>query len=329
MNSLLCCYFPTTVYLVDDSDVYLRFAEANLPKTLSYHLCNDVVAALEILQNRSHPKLVLDTLLKLDEDGITHPGDRVLNCLLSQLHRLIYNPQRFSMISAVFADHSMPLKTGIEFCEEIPGHFIQKVIVTGIADEKLAVKAFNQGIIDGFITKGGTATAEGLFQSVTAMQQRYFQGISDVVYNLIGDHAGSAMSDPIFIDFFNRLCEKIKPTEYYLLDQSGSYLFLDSDGIPSWLFVKSEADFEYYCDIARGNGADQGIIDLLNNRQAVPFLLSDHDYERPVDQWQPFLHPSLLLKGRDTTYYYAYVQGDSAYQLDKVYAYGEYLAVEK
>ncbi len=314
MELLPCCYFPTTVYVVDDSDVYLRFAKAHLPDGLSYYLYNDVDAALSALQNRCQPKLILDTLLQTNHDGITHPGDRVVNCSLSQLYRLMHNPQRHLMVSVVFADHAMPQKTGIEFCGAIPGNFIQKVIVTGAADEKIAVHAFNKGMIDGFLRKDGKETAEGLCRNITLMQKRYFQAVSKVVYDVVGISQHSAIMDPVFQQLFYAYCDKIQPVEYYLLDKNGSYVFLDGKGDVHWLFVKDDSNFAYYCDVARGNGAPEMLSQRLLHREVIPFLLSDEHYQLPIHEWEPLLHPAKILEGQQR-YYYAYVKGTSVYKL--------------
>ena len=47
----------------------------------------------------------------------------------------------------------MPPMKGIDLCRELAGYPVKKIMLTGEANEKFAVGAFNEGTIDGFLSK--------------------------------------------------------------------------------------------------------------------------------------------------------------------------------
>ena len=50
-------------------------------------------------------------------------------------------------------DVAMPELNGMEFCRRITDPSIRKIVLTGKADEHVAVKSFNEGLIDRFIRR--------------------------------------------------------------------------------------------------------------------------------------------------------------------------------
>ena len=60
-------------------------------------------------------------------------------------HQQIYNSERFAQISVVITDYAMPEMDGVDFLRQIKHSEIKRILLTGVADEKIAVKAFNWG----------------------------------------------------------------------------------------------------------------------------------------------------------------------------------------
>ena len=69
----------------------------------------------------------------------------------------IYNKERFGETSVVVVDFAMPQMNGEEFCRklgQLKGNSVKIIMLTGEADEEMAVRLFNAGVIDKFLRKG-------------------------------------------------------------------------------------------------------------------------------------------------------------------------------
>ena len=108
-----------------------------------------------------------------------------INFDINGLHQTVYNHNRFSEISTLVVDYSMPSMNGIELCQQIKkiNKEIRIIMLTGEADQTLAVNAFNAGLINKFIVKNNADIVGATLESVLQQQKDYFLSLSDSVLN--------------------------------------------------------------------------------------------------------------------------------------------------
>ena len=142
-------YFPTTVAIVDDSPDFLANLSLNLDPTLAFRVFDspaDTLTALTSEQaNTPGPERFFSVYQHREEHSFDH---HVIDLNMSRIHREVFNDRRFERYSVVVVDYDMPEIDGLEFCRKLEHFPLRKVLLTGKADEKLAVQAFNEGIID-------------------------------------------------------------------------------------------------------------------------------------------------------------------------------------
>ena len=331
MSNLSYCYFPTTVMFIDDSRPFLENMSLKLDRNLIYKLHDQPLVALQALNAmRSVNNLSASLFKQLSEDETDgdQAGHYLIDIDLSCISQQLYDAKRFSYVSVVVVDYSMPQLDGLEFCRRITDPAIKKIMLTGEADHRIAVNAFNEGLIDKFIIKDSMHMMNELNSAIQQFQYEYFSDLSLPVIKAVTQKTLSPLVDYNFINFFKKLCEEKNITEFYLLDSMGSFLLLTMDAKPTWLLVKAEQEMQEYYDVAVGNHAPQEIITALQKRERLPFFLTTQDYQVPVNQWQSFLHlaqPLLLAKGN---YYYSVVEGkiSNNFVLDEVMSSKRYLA---
>lgn len=162
----------------------------------------------------------------------------------------MYNPKRHEEVSTVIVDYEMPSMKGLEFCEKIKNPYLRKILYTGAADEGIAVKAFNEGIIDGYIKKQDPHKKDTINNLVRTNQLKYFQSLTNVLVGSIfkeitsKDPKETAFYDPAFINYFNRFVEKHNICEYYMNEIVGGFVCLSSQGEVSLLFTYTEQTLE-------------------------------------------------------------------------------------
>ncbi|KPJ68089.1 MAG: hypothetical protein AMJ43_01410 [Coxiella sp. DG_40] len=304
-NNTSCFYFPTTVIIVDDNQSFLSNIVLKLDRKIPFLLSSEPGQAVEILRNNSRAldfanqaiNYIYDEEIDLDQVG------EIISINIPSIHRQVYNPKRFSNISVVLVDYLMPNINGVEFCRKIQDLPIKKIMVTGVADHKTAVSAFNEGIIDKFIVKDVHNVFEEINNAITELQKSYF---NDLSRNLIRK-AIDCLNNQSVAKVFNFLLKKYRLLEYYLVESSGSFLCLDLDANPVWFVIKSDKELKEYLNIAYDNYAPNNVISALTNKTHIPFLFSEKEKKLPVSKWVKYLFPAKMIED-DKTYYYAVIK---------------------
>lgn len=333
-NDPMCCYFPTTALFLDDRESFLHSLTLNLAENLSCKMYTKPEDALRtIFQEHSNYRQsawLANVSNEATYNFTEEHAHLVVDVNIADIHKEIYSAARFKEISVIVVDYAMPSMSGLEFSQlirELDKNFIKILMITGEADDEVAVKAFNDGIIDRFIKKNISTFDLELNSAIDDLQRSYFRSLSRSVTNNLATNPNCALNDQTFIDFFEDFCLKEKICEYYLVDEHGSFLLLDAMGNPSWLVVKSNNAMDYYNTIAKDNGAPKNIQSALTNRERIPFFFTQQDMEVPVTQWENYLHPAQKFTGHTNEYYYATVKGVDVYDVQprKILSYKQHL----
>jgi len=331
-NEIACCYFPTTVLFLDDKIDELKNVKISMDRNLVCKLYRNPLNALDYMTNEYKPNPFIKKWISnlKDIDREQDPTHSYIDIDISAIHQEIYALDRFKEISIIIVDYDMPKMDGLKFCKKLINNPIKKLMLTGVADESLAVQAFNEGTIDHFVGKGERNFTDHLNEAIAKLQQAYFQDLSSMIINNLAANPYSCLGDPVFSKFFAKLCQERNIMEYYLVNDSGCFLLLDINGNPSWLIVKSEQHMKHYWQSAKDNDAPKDIVKALAKKEKVLFLFSEEDeYSLPVSAWANYMHPATKLNGKNNKYYYAVVEGAAIYDIhtDNIASYQKYLEV--
>lgn len=323
--SIPTCYFPSTALFIDDSRDFLLNFVLQLDEGLAYRMFDSPFDALDCIHTkRGESEMLSQRCLSEYKETKNCPlTNQTINLNLAAIHAEIYNPRRFAEISVVVVDYAMPGMDGIEFCRRIADTDIKKILLTGKADEKVAIEAFNQGLIHRYIQKSDPLAAELITKSIYELQWQYFQAMSDMIVRMLSVTSPSCLYDKQFAEFFKQLREEKGIVEYYLADNSGSFLLLDDDARVSFLIVKNQSDLRLHYDLARDNGVDGQVLEQLLSGEKIPCLWQANSLN---SNWENNLVAAHALKG-DDTYYYAYVQGPALFEVkeDRILSYHRHL----
>jgi CheY-like chemotaxis protein len=323
------CFFPTTTLFIDDSKDFLANFTVRSKDSMLVKVRYSPYDALEAIHYGKQPNRMNERVLREYFDTSDYPvNNQTINLNLSSIHWEIYNPMRFSEVSVVVVDFAMPGMNGLEFCKKMENSPIKRILLTGKADEKNAVEAFNSGLIDMYIKKNAPDMMAYLRANIQKMQLRYFQNMSDLVIKMLSVKSPNCLQDPAFARQFYYIVAENHIEEYYLTESSGSFLMLDTNGNLSYFAVKSQQDLELYCEMAEENNAPQEIIEQLKKGEKIPYFWQARDYYKTDwEDWESFLYPAQKIKGRDT-FYYSYIKNPDLGTLpkDEVTTYDGYLA---
>jgi len=306
MTKLPCFYYSTTAVIIDDDQIFLENIVTNLSNRISYQLFDNPKDAFIFLHDQEHyaphPQEFLCSFIDSSDDSVQY-GKHPLNVNFAAIRNKLYNKNRFSIPSVIVVDHDMPDINGVEFCRNFIDFPIKKIMLTGVADHKIAINAFNDGIIDKFIMKDDPNIFQTLNKAIYEMQHEYFIGLSELIISNITASTFSYLSHKKFIKFFFEFIKNQAITEFYLIDPIGSFLLVNASYEFIWFIVKSEQTILNDKQIAIDQGASNEILSAFTTKTKLLFLFSEEDYKQSVEMWPSHLYPANKVDDIQGCYY--------------------------
>jgi hypothetical protein len=308
MNTLPYCSFPTTILSIGNRDnSHKQNQYLNDPLSAFYKPCATPQQALDYLKRTEASPILFDRLVQQDFDTFDMDS-------LNYLYEEIYNPHRYETVSCVVYHDKLPTVEGLSFFQTIEASAAKKIWVTTEKDEKTIVTAFNQGLINFYVCNHEPQAIPLLKEFMHQSQQEYFKtSVNAMVHPILEDWQKvnttlPALWDPVFIDYLQAFIKNGKFIEYYLLDVSGSFLFLDAQGKASVLFVFTEQTFtDHSLEVDRflrsSHSFPTTVTGKLNTRSytiCFPFIYSEN-----FKNMAPSIEPVQILAGQQR-YYIAY-----------------------
>lgn len=314
-QQIAACYYPTQTVLLDDNPSFLQMFDFEHGQSVRHRGFTSPLQALQFMSKQPTLSQVLadcmhgQTEALLDDQLLM----QVVDINLSPLRQHVQDTQRYDAVSVVLVDYAMPSMNGVEFCQQLLSHPSKKILVTGQADLDVAIKAFNDGVIDRFISKDDLDFAHKIRTMVADLKQAYFIDCSHHLMQNVTTNIVSCLKNKNFIEFLQVIFRRQNVTEYYLVDANGSLLLRNQSGQYDWLILKSEPEMHGYFEVARDNEVEQSVVTALEQRSAMPMMISEQVWDTPVEEWL-----SLMVAANKVPavpgYYYALVSDEKLRQ---------------
>ncbi|MFD2366464.1 response regulator [Pseudoduganella sp. GCM10020061] len=316
---------PGLTVLVDDSDSFLRSLSFQLDPTLASEAFHDTRAALAWLRGHSPARERIGAVAS-GPDGASRWQEGSGAPDIERLHATCYDGDRFATPTVLVVDYSMPQMNGLDFCKEIASLPCKKILFTGAADEKIAVEAFNRGLIDRFIKKSDDDALERLEQDIQELQRDYFVQQSAPLRELLALNGYGFISDRVFADLVRDISGPLGIVEHYLFPNPAGLLMFDAAGKASLLVVETDASMQAHVEVARDNKAPASLLAAVHARHLLPFFHDgDGMYSASVgENWQRYCRPAQTCAGAER-YYWAIFELPATYLKQKVRPYSGFL----
>lgn len=299
-----CFFFPTVSLILDDNNSFLESMVLSLKGKFLTKISLDAQEALNIIEENSKNNVMDNGYF--DTKDIENDDENTIVTLdinIKDILKHIFNHNRYSLITNVLLDYSMPKINGLDFCRLLNNNTIIKMMLTGEADLNTAVSAFNEGLINMFFKKGAENMIEQIVSAINEAECLYFEKLCLPLLDAISGNCNHLLKNNNYWDFFNTICINYKIVEYYLLDKNGSFLLLDENATPYWFIIRTEQDFISLYEIAIGNNASKSVIFDIYKRKKIPLLLSESEQQLPVNYWSDYLHSVEHFPKLDRVYY--------------------------
>lgn len=292
--SLLAFRHPTSVVIVDDSPDFLVNIGLQLDPELALRRFVSPYAGLVAINGASgasDPAGRFFSPYKQRDD--LNAGEHVISLGLDTIHREVLNPNRFQRVSVAVVDYAMPEIDGLEFCASIKDPKVGKILLTGKADERLAVKAFNDGLINRYIRKQDPDAIGQLATAIAELQRDYFARLERMISEVLAVGAYGFLRNPAFVAIAESMQQEKHIVEHYLVSKPQGLLMLDASGNAWRLVVMDQDALRSQAEIARDLEAPDELVRQLESGRIVPYFWRSGGQYSPLDQdWQANLYPA-------------------------------------
>lgn len=275
LHPFLPYYHPTTICFVDDNHAYIDSLIANAPSDWSVLAFTSPEEALQVINQPEELEPLAERCFSIDT---TDPQRPVVRLHVNALEQEIKSVQRYSRISAVLIDYAMPTMDGLEFCAQIADKRIRRGLLTGVADEKAAVAAFNKGLINRYIPKQDIDSIEQITPHVQRMQRDYFAKLTERISSSLSLHPPAILAEPELRPVFDEIVRKQKVVEYYLAYDPDGYLMMRADGTLLRLVIINAAQLGEQVNLAEQYDAPGRLLRRLRKGKSILYL-----YDHPRD----------------------------------------------
>ena len=303
------CSFPTTTVIVDDNEEFLNSIALKLDKTRqSYKYFTSAHEATKFIKDNYHKsRWFLKYIQNIEE---AEQDRKLVEFNLKDLYKQVYDQERFDIITTVISDYDMPEITGLEMFSDLHDAQLHKVLLTGVVDEKVAVKAFNDKAIDAFIPKSHPDIYSQIHKVIEDGSNNYF---ADIGYKLLEpankDLFNSIYNNSVFTRLFDNLMKDHDIVEYYMTSTDGSFLLISKSGQYGMFFIYSEEHLESLSLMAKEEDFAPKYQELLDRREKMLCFYGSN--EQTIADWndcQKYLQDCTKIEISGTNYYYSYVK---------------------
>ncbi len=166
-----------------------------------------------------------------------------------------HTPQRYDLVQLAIFDYAMPGLNGLDAFEQLGAWPGRRVLLTGQADEHLAVKAFNQGTIQQFISKQNNQLRDCLRSQLPPLLDQPLMS-----HQVLWSHGLSADQQRLLADatvvqaLRNWVNTQSDWVEYVVTSLPFGILGVDAAGQVSWLQLERESELDDLVELASEEG---------------------------------------------------------------------------
>ena len=176
--------------------------------------------------------------------------------------------ERFGLTRVCVFDYAMPGMDGLQALGELTDWPGGRVLLTGQADEHVAVSAFNRGLIDQFIAKQTPDISQHLVTVVQRMLDRPQLRHSQTWRAVLSQPQHALLQLPSVSRQLQSLANQ-HWVEYVVIGQPFGILGMDAQGQVSWLQLEFGAGLSELAELAESQGLDGDAAAAIRSGRAL------------------------------------------------------------
>ena len=181
--------------------------------------------------------------------------------------------ERYALTRVCVVDYSMPAMNGLQALGELVEWPGSRVLLTGQADEQVAVKAFNAGLIDQFIAKQTPDISRRLIDAVEHLLDMPNARHAQTWRVTLGPDQDALLRSPSVVRDLSALAAK-RWVEHVVIGDPFGVLGMDATGQVSWLQLETREGLAALAELAALEGvAPSALEDIRQGRKVADLEL--------------------------------------------------------
>ena len=161
---------------------------------------------------------------------------------------------RLALARVCVVDYSMPAMSGLKVLSEITGWSGSRILLTGRADEQLAVSAFNSGLIQQFIPKQSPAIRLRLTAAITSLLQKPDERLEQNWRATLSREQSTLLANSTISAALQKLADQQDWVEHVVIGEPFGILALDSAAKAMWLQLEPVNRLAELAEMAESQG---------------------------------------------------------------------------
>ena len=181
---------------------------------------------------------------------------------------------RFGLTKVCVVDYSMPAMSGLRVLSELEGWSGARVLLTGRADEQLAVSAFNRGLIEQFIPKQSPEIRLRLTDAVSTLFRTPSPRHQQIWRATLSREQHALLCNPAIAQSLEQLASVNGWVEHVVIGTPFGVLALDQKSAVSWLQLEPARNLQELAEMAQAQGYDAAAVqDIQTGKKLIDLEL--------------------------------------------------------
>lgn len=179
------------------------------------------------------------------------------------------SPDRLDTPLVIVTDYAMPAETGVSLCSRPEYSVLERVLLTGVADNAIAVSAFNAGAIDQFVQKQAASFPMSIVNAVEGRLVASAVRRAAQLANALPRDLSSALSASDASAALRELLHAHDVREYMMLGHPQGIVGITSAGAALWIQLETASSLQDLDDVLQLAKATSAIRKRVSERKAL------------------------------------------------------------
>ena len=238
---------PGAIVFLDDDPDYLEMLADVMPIEWCVRLLSRPIACIEMLLGET-PSVELDLWSQQEIINRWRDGGALIPQILAYWR--LNGISRFSLARVCVVDYSMPAMSGLKVLSELTQWPGSRILLTGRADEQLAVMAFNSGLIQQFIPKQSPELRLRLTDAIRGLLSKPDQRFEQTWRATLSREQSLLISDQAISAELEKLAAEQDWVEHVVIGAPFGVLALNHSAKAIWLQLEPDDRLSELAEIA-------------------------------------------------------------------------------
>lgn len=244
---------PGGIVFLDDDPDFLQMVAEVMPNSWHVRLFQRPVKCAEVL-DQEQSVWEADTRSQQEIVNRWREGAPLIPQILKYWRE--DGTKRFALTQVCVVDYSMPAKNGLQFLDEMKSWKGSRILLTGQADEQIAVDAFNRDLIEKFIPKHIPELRLRVVEAIHGLLLKSAERHQQTWLPTLSHTQQSHLNDPLISKRLGDLAQMQGWVEHVVIGAPFGVLSLDFEGTIQWLQLEPAENLHELAEIAESQGWD-------------------------------------------------------------------------